>query len=195
MRLFFDIVITVAIFQTALAYAATFNDRLGDTGRRWAEACIKAPFIDLALGLFTWIPWFVLGLACGWRGVIGSIIGQVIGLYIWIIGHEYVCREAAAGPRIVKVLNRVVGRWQNHLALWVTAVAFPGFLFIRLMEVALWPALVAPVLFDELVEQAVVATARAIAPTAMEELEIIARSTPECVPRERGTSNARTREP
>ena len=143
MRLFFDIVITVAIFQTALAYAATFNDRLGDTGRRWAEACIKAPFIDLALGLFTWIPWFVLGLACGWRGVIGSIIGQVIGLYIWIIGHEYVCREAAAGPRIVKVLNRVVGRWQNHLALWVTAVAFPGFLFIRLMEVALWPALVA----------------------------------------------------
>jgi hypothetical protein len=143
------IILSVAVFQTALALAATFNSIFGDTGRRWAMACTKAPMIDLMLGLFTWIPWIILGIAFGWRGVIGSIIGQVIGLFIWITGHEMANREAAAGPRIVKTLNRTVGRWQNHLALWVTAVAFPGFLFIRLMEVALWPALVALLRFPK----------------------------------------------
>jgi hypothetical protein len=46
------------------------------------------------------------------------------------------------GPRIVKFINREVGRWRNHAALWVTSVALPGFLFIRFLEVACYPMLV-----------------------------------------------------
>ena len=56
--------------------------------------------------------------------------------------HELAHRDAARGPRIVKFINRVVGRWRNHAALWVTSVALPGFLFIRLVEVVCYPMLV-----------------------------------------------------
>jgi hypothetical protein len=136
------IVFAVAVFEGALALGVSFVGRLGEPGKQVSNLLIKAPMLDVMLGLFSWIPWFVFGLAFGWRGVFGSMIGQIIALFIWITGHEYAFREAVAGPRIVKVLNRTVGRWQNHAALWVTAVAFPGFLVIRLMEVALYPLLV-----------------------------------------------------
>ena len=65
----------------------------------------------------------------------GELIGQLIGLYLWCMTHEMMHKEASRGPRIVKFLNRTVGRWQNHLALWVTLIALPGFWFIRLMEI------------------------------------------------------------
>jgi hypothetical protein len=42
------------------------------------------------------------------------------------------------GPRIVKVLNRTVGRFRNHAALWVTTVALPVFLLIRALQVGLY---------------------------------------------------------
>ena len=142
MILFFAIVIAVAILESALALAVSFIGRFGDGGKAISDLLIKAPMLDVMLGMFSWIPWFVFGWSFGWRGVIGSMIGQVIALFVWIAGHEYAYQEAVAGPRIVKVLNRTVGRWQNHAALWVTAVAFPGFLFIRLMEVAMYPMLV-----------------------------------------------------
>jgi hypothetical protein len=143
MKLLLEIILVVAVLESLLALAVSFFSRLGDGARAIVDQLIKAPLLDVMLGLFSWIPWVVFGLAFGGRGVLGSIIGEVIALFIWITGHEYVHREAVAGPRIVKALNRSVGRWQNHAALWVTAVAFPGFLFIRLMEVALYPALIA----------------------------------------------------
>jgi hypothetical protein len=143
MILFICIIVSVAILEGALALSVSFVARLGPGGKAISDLLIKAPLLDVMLGLFSWIPWVVFAAAFGWRGFFGAVIGQIISLYIWITGHEYVYREAVAGPRIVKALNRVIGRWRNHAALWVTAVAFPGFLFIRLMEVALYPVLVA----------------------------------------------------
>ena len=51
---------------------------------------------------------------------------------------EMLHREAAKGPRIVKFINRTVGRGRNHIALWVTLIALPAFWFIRLAEVAIY---------------------------------------------------------
>jgi hypothetical protein len=58
------------------------------------------------------------------------------------VGHELVNREAARGVRIVSFINRSVGRWRNHAALWVTAVSVPVFWQVRLAEVLLYPLLV-----------------------------------------------------
>jgi hypothetical protein len=142
MILFIAIVLLVVIFESALALTVSFMSRWGQVGQVFADLFIKAPMLDVMLGLFSWIPWIIFGLPFGWRGFFATVIGQVIALFVWIAGHEYQHPQAVAGPRIVKVINRTVGRWQNHAALWVTAVAFPGFLFIRLMEVALYPLLV-----------------------------------------------------
>jgi hypothetical protein len=66
----------------------------------------------------------------------------VIGLFIWIFYHEMTHPRAVQGPRIVKFINRSIGRWRNHVALWVTAIALPGFLFIRFLELSIYPMLV-----------------------------------------------------
>ncbi|HMO25195.1 MAG TPA: hypothetical protein PKB10_02920 [Tepidisphaeraceae bacterium] len=59
-----------------------------------------------------------------------------------IVIHELMYREAARGPRIVKFLNRTVGRWRNHLALWVTVIALPAFWIIRFIQYVAYPPLV-----------------------------------------------------
>ncbi len=142
MLAFLAAVLVVAIATATLAYALSFAHLAGPVGRRVAAACCGAPVLDGIVSVFTWVPWLVAYAAVGKKGVVAAVIGEVIGLFVWIFGHEMVNRRAVAGPRIVKVLNRTVGRWQNHAALWVTAVALPVFLMIRLAEVAAYPWLV-----------------------------------------------------
>ncbi len=142
MKIFLNTILIVAVFESILAFAASFIFMAGKPGEKVAAWCTRAPGLDIILGVFTWIPWILARATLGYRGFFGAVIGEVIALFVWVASHEAVYREAVRGPRIVKFINRTVGRWQNHLALWITAVAFPGFLFIRLMEVALYPLLV-----------------------------------------------------
>jgi hypothetical protein len=118
------------------------SGRLGAAVRQIANAFTRAPLLDLMISVFTWIPWLTFSIAFGWRGLLGSIVGELATLFAWVLVHELTHREAARGPRIVKFLNREVGRWRNHAALWVTSIALPGFLFIRFLEIACYPMLV-----------------------------------------------------
>jgi len=68
--------------------------------------------------------------------VVGAIIGQVLGMLVWMFGHELANRRHMHGPRIVTFLNRTVGRLNNHVALWVTALALPVFIILRLRSCA-----------------------------------------------------------
>jgi hypothetical protein len=73
--------------------------------------------------------------------VVGSIIGQVLGMLVWMFAHELANRKYANGPRIVTFLNRTVGRLNNHVALWVTAFALPIFILIRAAQLSIYPIL------------------------------------------------------
>src|SRR6266446_6572385 len=115
--------------------------RLGAAGTRIAAWLCRAPGLDLVVSLFTWIPPTVLGIVFGWRGVAGSIIGQVLGMLVWMFAHERANRQYVNGPRIVTFLNRSVGRLNNHIALWVTAVSLPCFIVIRVAELCTYPIL------------------------------------------------------
>src|SRR6266436_7093624 len=115
--------------------------RLGAAGTRIAAWLCRAPGLDLVVSLVTWIPPTVLGIVFGWRGVAGAIIGQVLGMLVWMFAHELANRRYVRGPRIVTFLNRTVGRFNNHIALWATAAAVPVFLFIRAAELLIYPIL------------------------------------------------------
>src|SRR6266566_5608114 len=104
--------------------------RLGAAGTRVGAWLCRAPGLDLVVSLVTWIPPTVLGIVFGWRGVVGSIVGQVLGMLVWMFAHELANRKRD-GPRIVTFLNRTVGRLNNHIALWVTALALPVFIVLR----------------------------------------------------------------
>ena len=86
------------------------------------------------------VPWdHVLDLVLQLQGLDKRVQDNVI-----IVGptEELANREKVKGPRIVRYLNRRVGRARNHLALWVTALAYPIFWGIRFGEVVVYPMLV-----------------------------------------------------
>jgi hypothetical protein len=132
----------VAVVELAGALGLSLLPRLGRAGRGIIDHLSRAYWLDLVVALLTWVPWLVAGILGGWAAVAGAVLGQVLALFIWGWLHEWVYREAARGPRIVKTLNRLVGRWQNHAAIWITMIALPGFWFIRLLEIFIYPALV-----------------------------------------------------
>ncbi len=115
--------------------------RLGAAGTRISAWLCRAPGLDLVVSLLTWIPPTVLGILYGWRGVAGAIIGQVLGMLVWMFAHELANRQYVNGPRIVTFLNRTVGRFNNHVALWVTALALPVFIVLRVAELCIYPFL------------------------------------------------------
>src|SRR6266702_6299936 len=107
--------------------------RLGAAGTRVGAWLCRAPGLDLVVSLVTWIPPTVLGIVLGWHGVVGAIIGQVLGMLVWMFAHELANRKRDR-PRIVTFLNRTVGRLNNHIALCVTALAVPVFIILRVSE-------------------------------------------------------------
>jgi len=109
--------------------------------RRVSEAFCRAPALDLLVTYFVVAPLVVGPIICGWAGFAGAIAGQVAAVQLWIAAHEWVHREAARGPRIVKVVNRLVGRWRNHAALWITATVTPLFCLVRMVEILAYPPL------------------------------------------------------
>jgi hypothetical protein len=107
-----------------------------------ASIFTRAPWLDGVVAVITWVPWMIAGICGGGWAVLGTLVGQFAALYLWIFLHEMLHREATKGPRIVKFLNRIVGRWRNHAALLFTLIALPGFWLIRLHEWLVYPFLI-----------------------------------------------------
>ena len=115
--------------------------RLGRAGRAWSESVCRAPGLDGVITYFTVLPWLIGGMGLGWIGVVGALIGQVASVMVWTVLHEAMNPRAWRGPRIVKSLNKAVGRWRNHAAVWWTALAVPVFWVVRMAQLAVYPPL------------------------------------------------------
>jgi len=115
--------------------------KLGPAGRRLAAALCRAPWLDLPITIFTALPMILGPIWGGWVGLAGAVAGQVLTVSVWTVLHELANREHVKGPRIVQVLNRAVGRWRNHTAVWWTALAVPIFFVIRVGEYVIYPPL------------------------------------------------------
>lgn len=117
--------------------------RLGPIGRRVSQAFCRAPLLDLPITYFTVLPMFVGAIAAGWIGFAGAVTGQVAGVLAWTWIHELANRKHVRGPRIVKEINRIIGPFRNHAALWAMVPATPGFWMIRMTQLTVYPVLVA----------------------------------------------------
>lgn len=113
--------------------------RLGAAGRTVSTAFCRAPALDLAITYFLIGPPVVGAIIAGWLGVPAAILGQIVGLQIWVVLHELAHPRASRGPRIVKSLNRIVGRWRNHTAVWITGIAVPLFWLVRVTQILVYP--------------------------------------------------------
>lgn len=137
------LLIAASVLAGIAAFAGLLHlfPRLGVVGTRISAWLCRAPGLDLVVSFFTWVPPTILGVLLGWRGVVGSIIGQVSGLLVWMFAHELAHRKQPKGARIVTFLNRTVGRLNNHVALWATAFALPVFFIIRAAQLCVYPLL------------------------------------------------------
>lgn len=117
--------------------------RLGAPGRSLSAALCRAPGLDLVVTYFTVAPLIVGPILYGWRGFGGAVAGQVAGLLLWGWIHEAAHADARRGPRIVTTMNRIVGRWRNHAAVWLTAIVTPLFWCVRVAQIAIYPLITA----------------------------------------------------
>jgi len=107
--------------------------------RALSDALCRAPLLDLPITYFTVLPLIMGPIVGGWMGLAGAVAGQVASVLVWGWLHELANLKAASGPRIVKQLNRTVGRFRNHGAVWLTALVVPMFWVVRVAEVFVWP--------------------------------------------------------
>ncbi len=126
----------------ALAVMLSLIPLLGRPGRALSDSFTRPPLLDIVLGILTAAPWLVGAVWAGWPGLGAAILGQMAACYAWIFFHELLHLRAARGPRIVHFTNRLVGRWHNHLALWLTTFGVPVLWIIRVLEIFLYPTLI-----------------------------------------------------
>jgi len=142
LTLFIGAAWVTAAFMLAGALLLHLLPRLGDWGRKASEALCSAPWLDAVITYFTVLPWAVAWMGdLGWPGVLGAVCGQVVSVMVWTVAHEAFHPEARRGPRIVHALNKAVGRWRNHTAVWWTALAVPLFWLVRMSELLIYPPL------------------------------------------------------
>ena len=116
----------------------------------------RAPGLDLLILYFTVIPMFVGPIVAAnlipeteaptWLaavlGLVAAVLGQILTVMLWTVLHEFAHRKELKGPRIVHTLNRRVGRFRNHSAVWWTAWAVPLFAIVRAAEYFIYPPLI-----------------------------------------------------
>ncbi|MBX3389513.1 MAG: hypothetical protein KF691_08670 [Phycisphaeraceae bacterium] len=143
----------VGLLFSALVFHALA--RMGKFGNAICDACAKGYLLDITVFYFVHGPWvaaaaFALGRPCVtcftfwdcfWPLLATAILAQMVTLVLWGWMHEAMHPGIRKGPRIVSTLNRKVGRFRNHAAVWWTAWAVPLFTIVRIAEILLYPPL------------------------------------------------------
>ncbi len=115
--------------------------RLGKLGKDIADFCCHAPGIDLILAYFMLLPIAIGSLVSGLTGAGVAFIAELSVLWTWIVVHEFAHRDVKQKGQIFRTLSSIVGRWRNHLAVWITALAIPVFWIVRFAELIVYPPL------------------------------------------------------
>lgn len=144
----------VGLLLSALVFHALA--RMGKLGNSICDACAKGYLLDITVFYFVHGPWvaaIVLALQYPHFGkrpydwqlpfvyIAVAIAAQMMTLVLWGWMHEAMHPGIRKGPRIVSTLNRKVGRFRNHAAVWWTAWAVPLFTIVRIAEILLYPPL------------------------------------------------------
>lgn len=134
----YGILTVTLLFSTGILHLLP---RLGETGKKTSDWFCYAPGIDLILAYFMLIPITVGAIGLGWLGVGIAILAELSSLWTWIILHELAHSEHKNTAKIHGTMSAIVGKWENHLAVWITALAIPVFWFVRFAEVVVYPPL------------------------------------------------------
>lgn len=114
----------VAGILTRIAFAVT-------------EAITKAPWLDLFVSLFTWIPCVVGAWLDGWSGFLAAIVAELLLLHLFCIVHRAI--RGKKGKTLTDAQGRILGPFRNQLCLMVQTPAILVFVQVRLAEILIYP--------------------------------------------------------
>ena len=122
--------LAVAAIVTRLFYAIT-------------DGISRAPWLDLFISLFTWIPWAAGAWLSGWLGVLAAVVAQVVFLHAFCLVHRALrSLGTKKGRTLTDAQARLIGPVRNQLALLFTAPASLIFVQVRLAQYLLYPWLI-----------------------------------------------------
>ncbi len=124
---------TVAVVFCGLAAAAI----LTRAAFAITESIARAPWLDLFVSLFTWMPWGVGAFLSGWSGVAAAIVAQLLFLHAFCLVHRAV--RGKKGRTLTDAQSRILGPFRNQLCLMVQTPAVLVFAQVRLAEILLYP--------------------------------------------------------
>jgi hypothetical protein len=135
----------------ALLALAGLLHAVGNYAPGLARLLRQAPGLDLVVFAFLVAP--PVAAAMMWAGMdrydrpglwlmlLAAVAGQSVTLVVWSFLHELHPRHRGTRRTIFRTLDRAVGGWRNHLAVWWTCLAAPLFVCVRVAEYIVYPPL------------------------------------------------------
>ena len=127
--------ITTAILLGWLSLAAL----LSLLAYRISGKTVRAPYLDLVISSFTWIPWVAGACVAGWVGLLAAVFAQFLGIQIFSFADRAI--RGAPADTLTAAQGRVLGPFRNHLALLATTPATIAFVLIRFTELFMYPVI------------------------------------------------------
>lgn len=129
----FVFVVTALIVFTGLAVAAVFTRLVWGATERIAQA----PWLDVFVSLFTWLPWLAGHWLAGWCGVFAAVFAQLVFIHAFCIVHRLL--RGRTGRTLTDAQGKILGPFRNQLCLMVQTPAVLVFVQVRLAEILIYP--------------------------------------------------------
>lgn len=105
----------------------------------FTEAIARAPWLDVFVSLFTWLPWVAGCWLGGWKGLAGAIAAQLVFLHAFCLVHRAI--RGRKGRTLTDAQGRLLGPLRNQVCLMVQTPAILVFAQARLAEIVLYPVI------------------------------------------------------
>ena len=80
----------------------------------FSEKISEAPWLDLFVSLFTWVPWFSGAWLMGWSGFFAAIVAQLVFLHAFCLVHRSI--HGRKGRTLTDAQGRVLSRTYGEQA-------------------------------------------------------------------------------
>jgi len=96
-----------------------------------------APWLDLVVSYFIWIPWVAGYWLVGWRGILGALFAQFVFLHAFCALDRVL--RGQGGRTLEGAHAKKLGWVRNEIALLLTVPAVVVFFLVRAAEILFYP--------------------------------------------------------